>query len=166
MDLAQQQVLKLYSERLRLRVCGICIQDDKLLMINHAGVVPGQPFWCPPGGGLTFGESTVEALQREFLEETRTHISVGELMFVNEFLEPPLHAIELFFEVKITDGTVAKGEDPEMKNQIIQEIAWMSFEEINALAPAQVHRVIGLCHSIDELRRVSGYLAKHIPFKI
>jgi hypothetical protein len=39
-------------------------------------------------------------LKREFLEETQTDITIGEMLFVNEFLEPPLHAIELFLRLK------------------------------------------------------------------
>jgi ADP-ribose pyrophosphatase YjhB (NUDIX family) len=51
-DVAHEQVLNLYAQKLRLRVCGICVQDQKILMINHAGVVQGADFWCPPGGGF------------------------------------------------------------------------------------------------------------------
>jgi 8-oxo-dGTP diphosphatase len=58
--------------------------------------------------GLQYGESVNEALKREFLEETQTEITIGEMLFVNEFLEPPLHAIELFFKVEITQGKAKK----------------------------------------------------------
>jgi ADP-ribose pyrophosphatase YjhB (NUDIX family) len=159
-DIAHQQVLTLYSERLRLRVCGICVQNQKILMINHAGVVKDANFWCPPGGGLQFGESTIEALQREFQEETQTEVAVGKMLFVNEFLELPLHAIEVFFEVQITEGKAQKGFDPEMSDQIIQEVCWMSFEEIKALPPHEVHRVFSLCESLDELLKLQGFLSK------
>ena len=159
-DVAHEQVLNLYAQKLRLRVCGICVQDQKILMINHAGVVQGADFWCPPGGGLQYGESVNEALKREFLEETQTEISIGEMLFVNEFLEPPLHAIELFFKVEITHGKAQKGFDPEMKDQIIQEIKWMSFDEIKQLPTAQAHRVFSLCNSLEELFSLKGFCAK------
>jgi 8-oxo-dGTP diphosphatase len=58
--------------------------------------------------GLQYGEAVNEALKREFLEETQTDITIGEMLFVNEFLEPPLHAIELFFKVEITHGKAKK----------------------------------------------------------
>jgi ADP-ribose pyrophosphatase YjhB (NUDIX family) len=151
MDIAHQQVVTLYGQQLRLRVCGLCIENDRILMINHLGVVKGGDFWCPPGGGLQFGESVTEGLTREFLEETHTQIEVGEILFVNEFLALPLHAIELFFTVKIIKGEVAKGFDPEMTKQIIDDIRWMTFEEIKALPPENVHRVFSRCTQLNDL---------------
>lgn len=111
-------------------MCGICVQDNKILLINHSGLNESNEFWSPPGGGLQFGETIENCLKREFLEETNTVISVGKFLTVREFLKPPLHAIELYYEVKIESGKVQKGFDPEMKEQIIKEIQWLSFVEV------------------------------------
>jgi len=141
MDIAHQQVLTLYGQQLRLRVCGLCIEDGRILMINHLGVVKGGDFWCPPGGGLQFGESVTEGLKREFLEETHT-----------------LHAIELFFRVRILNGVVTQGADPEMTTQIIDDIRWMTFEEIKALPSENTHRIFSRCNSLDELTTSKGFI--------
>jgi 8-oxo-dGTP diphosphatase len=95
-------------------------------------------FWSPPGGGLEFGETIEECLKREFLEETNCEISVGKFLIVNEFIGLPLHAIELFYEVKIINGTPTKGTDPEMELQIIKDLDWIAFEEIKKLSVNQV----------------------------
>ena len=79
---------------------------------------------------MQFGETIEECLKREFLEETNTAISVGQLLKVREFLKLPLHAIELYYEVKIESGIVKKGFDPEMEEQIIKDIQWVSFEDV------------------------------------
>jgi len=96
-------VQALYGNRTRIRVCGLCIANGSILLVNHK-MGPSQIFWAPPGGGLEFGEDCRQCLQREFMEETGISIEVGELLFTTEFLSPPLHAVELFFEVRAAGG--------------------------------------------------------------
>ena len=125
-----KNLINQYGNQLRVRVCGMCVQDGKILLINHAGLNESNEFWSPPGGGLQFGETIEECLKREFFEETSTIISVGKFLKIREFLKPPLHAIELYYEVKIESGIVNKGYDPEMNEQIIKDIQWLSFEDV------------------------------------
>ena len=129
-------------------------------MLSHRGIGNTDIFWCPPGGGVQFEETTLDALQREFKEETGLEIEVGRLMFVNEFMEAPLHALELFFEVKITGGRLHLGLDPEMTeaNQIIQEIRWMSFEEAKRYPVSEVHSMFKYCDSLSDIYQLQGYL--------
>ncbi|RYF50773.1 MAG: NUDIX domain-containing protein, partial [Cytophagaceae bacterium] len=114
LDKPRQEVITLYGNRLRLRVCGLYCQKDQLLMVRHRGIGPTDTFWCPPGGGAQFGEAAPDALIREFAEETGLDVQVGELLFVNEFMQPPLHALELFFRVDALGGQLLAGTDPEM----------------------------------------------------
>ena len=125
-----KEIINQYGNKIRVRVCGICVQDDKILLVNHSGMNESGEFWSPPGGGLEFGESIEDCLKREFLEETNTVISVGKFLKINEFVKPPLHAIELFYEVKILSGEIKIGFDPEMDYQIIKDIQWLNFEEV------------------------------------
>ena len=125
-----ENLINQYGNQLRIRICGICVQDNKILLINHSGLSESNEFWSPPGGGLQFGETIEECLKREFLEETNTIILVGKFLKIREFLKPPLHAIELYYEVKIASGIVKKGFDPEMEEQIINDIQWFNSEQI------------------------------------
>jgi 8-oxo-dGTP diphosphatase len=125
-----KEIINQYGNQLRVRVSGICIQNDKILLINHSGLNESNEFWSPPGGGLQFGESIEECLKREFLEETNTVVSIVKFLIIKEFINPPLHAIELYYEVKIESGNIEKGFDPEMEEQIIKDIQWLSFEEV------------------------------------
>ena len=142
MDELSQLIKKQYGEQLRVRVCGVCIENDKILLINHLGILENNDFWSVPGGGLSFGETIEECLKREFLEETNTQIEVGEFLTVREFIELPLHAIELFYEVSITGGKLQKGTDPEMVQQIIQAVRWMNLEEIKVKSKVIFHPVV------------------------
>src|SRR5258706_6221691 len=100
-----QEISTLYGQRVRVRTCGLCWKNNHLLMVNHSSI-NDKNFWAPPGGGVEFGETAIEALVREFTEETAITVKVGEFKFVSEFLKEPLHAIELFFEVFYESGEV------------------------------------------------------------
>ena len=137
-----QEIINQYGNKIRVRVCGICVQDDKILLVNHSGMNESGEFWSPPGGGLEFGESIEDCLKREFLEETNTVISVGKFLKINEFVKPPLHAIELFYEVKILSGEIKIGFDPEMDYQIIKDIQWLSFADVLGKEEGRFARVL------------------------
>src|SRR5205814_2113551 len=90
-------LIEIFGNKLRVRVCGICIKDQTILLIKHKYLGPKNELWAPPGGGLNFGENARTSLEREFKEETGLNVRVEDFLFIHEFLNPPLHAIELFF---------------------------------------------------------------------
>ncbi len=156
----RREVHKLYGNRLRLRVCGLYREGDQLLMVRHRGIGLTDTFWCPPGGGSEFGETAPDALAREFWEETGLEVEVGDMLFVNEFMHDPLHALELFFTVQAVGGWLRQGHDPEMAphEQIIDEVRLMTFAEIKAYPPDEVHSLFRHCHSLDDVFRLRGFL--------
>jgi 8-oxo-dGTP diphosphatase len=159
LDAGKNELIGLYGSRLRVRVCGICVDNERILMVRHRFVGNENIFWSPPGGGMQFGESVAETLKREFQEETGLTVEAGEMLFVNEFIQPPLHAVELFFQIKTFTGTVITGLDPEfsVQNQIIREVRFMSMEEIKQLPIDHVHSLFQNCDTIDEVLALRGY---------
>lgn len=153
-----KSVQEIYGNRLRVRVCGLCWQDDKLLLVNHSGLRKGS-FWAPPGGGMEFGSSAAENLLREFGEETGLTVVVGRLAFLTEFLHPPLHAVEMFYEVTVKGGDLAVGSDPETdaESQLIREVRFMTISEIDRLPGEEKHGVFGMVKSSREIRALNGY---------
>ncbi|MBC8111399.1 MAG: NUDIX hydrolase [Verrucomicrobia bacterium] len=135
-----EAIVETYGNKVRVRVCGICVEEDKVVMVKHVGLGESGVFWCPPGGGLAFGESVSECLVREFLEETGLHIIVGKFLFAGELLAPPLHAVELFFEVKVVSGNLQTGHDPELAG-VIAEVAWLNESQIREIPLGQIHRL-------------------------
>jgi 8-oxo-dGTP diphosphatase len=126
----QTTAQQLYGNRIRVRVCGVCIENEQILLVCHRPILGEKDYWSPPGGGIDEGESATEALKREFLEETGFKIEVGELLKTREFIKAPLHAIELYFSVKILSGNLIKGHDPEMNlnEQLIKDVSWLPLQ--------------------------------------
>ncbi len=152
-----EEIAGVFGNRLRVRVCGICVQDNEILLVNTRDATRPGDFWSPPGGGMHFGEPAHEALRREFREETGLEIAVGEFMFVHEFIGLPLHAIELFFRVEVVGGQLAKGRDPELRRQVIAEVSFYPFHEIRKYEPAALHNLFRHCSNVAELLALRGY---------
>jgi ADP-ribose pyrophosphatase YjhB (NUDIX family) len=56
----------------RIRVSALLRWEDRILLCRHEK--PGKEYWLLPGGGVNSGESLVDALRRELLEE----VGIGE----------------------------------------------------------------------------------------
>ncbi len=139
-------------------MCGLLIQDNKMLLARHVAAFGDGDFWVPPGGGLEFGEKVVDCLRREFEEETGLQVKVGRFLYLNEFLQEPLHAIELFFEVQLASGYLALGTDPEHApdQQLLKEVKFMTVREISAFNRNQLHPILHALVNFDDL-----FIPKH-----
>lgn len=152
------EIVKKYGNRVRLRVCGLCWEQDQLLMVNHIGITPGS-FWAPPGGGIEFNQTAQESLIREFKEETNLSVTIGQFKFACEFINKPLHAVELFFEVFKAGGKLMVGKDPESEpgHQILQDVRWLNFSQIQAIPEDERHGIFRLVQSVQELKTLNGF---------
>lgn len=151
-------VEKIYGNRVRTRVCGLCWEGQKLLLVNHFGIY-GHDFWLPPGGEAVFGQPAASNLVREFKEETGLDIQAGEFRFVCEFIRPPLHALELFFTVRSNGGKLISGYDPEMndKKQVITEVRYLTMVEIDALPEKHKHGLFKMAKKAEKVNDLTGY---------
>ncbi len=87
------------------RVSGVLIQEGKILL-QHEASDPGYAF---PGGHVNFGETSQEALIREFREEIAADIRPVKLLWVGEIFFPwgerDCHQICLFYQIVLSDDT-------------------------------------------------------------
>ena len=141
----RRKVEAIYGGKLRVRACGLLKRSDgALLCALHRGVGPAGRLWVPPGGGVEFGETLAQTLAREFAEEAGLAITVGPLVAVFEFVESPLHAIELFYEVAAQGGSPTLGQDPEWpadEPPLLEALAWVTPAQA-AAEPAMYHGVV------------------------
>lgn len=148
-------LLEAYAGKVRVRVGGLLLRDGAMLLAAHRGLLAQPvPFWSPPGGGWQFGESIKEALVREFREETGLAVRVGRFLHLHEFRSGELQALELFFEVLADDhAQPALGHDPEHgpDQQLLTELTWFTPRQLLQLPPAQVHPVLRLVLSPDDI---------------
>lgn len=156
----EQSVTQLYGNRVRVRVCGLLTENDCLLLVNHRGLSESD-FWSPPGGGIQPGESASVALARELEEETGLIVNVRDFLFACEFIQEPLHAVELFFRVERAGGELHKGHDPEMEahQQLIQEVRWVSFIELQKWPHHQLHGIFRKVEKPAQIMDLRGYFS-------
>lgn len=159
MNTVTDAISRQFGNKLRVRVCGICIEQGKILLVNHKGLNASGEFWAPPGGGIEFGSSAEENLIREFKEETGLIIEIDKFLFVHEYLQKPIHAIELFFSVRRLAGTLIQGTDPEMKQneQIIHDVRFMGKDEIGLINKNNRHQIFHGINDLEKIHEVSGY---------
>ncbi len=143
----------------RARVCGLLIKDNSILLLKHEGLGPEGFIWSPPGGGIEFDETAEEALIREFKEEVSLEIEVDDFLFVNEYFDKRLHAIELFFSVTYVSGVMKLGSDPEYseENQIITEAKFLPYDKLDIMTPSHKHNAFRFCRNSQGIINLRGF---------
>ena len=91
-------------ERFNVRVYGILVSDEKQVLVSDE-FVRTRYYTKFPGGGLEFGEGTRDCLKREFMEEMKLEVSVGEHIYTTDFFQlsafnPAHQIISIYYYVK------------------------------------------------------------------
>jgi 8-oxo-dGTP diphosphatase len=86
-----------------VRVYGF-LEDAHGRVLVSAERFRGKPLVKYPGGGVEWGEGIREALVREFQEELQLDVTVGDLVFFNEFpvvsaFDPDVQVFSFFYRV-------------------------------------------------------------------
>lgn len=99
--------------KIRLRVGGIYIRDNQILLVKHRK--KGREYFLLPGGGQEAGETAKDSLVREWQEELGVEIGVGDLLFTGESVPPSgvrkSQVFQLTFEVKHIYGDIQTRKD-------------------------------------------------------
>ncbi|MEK3886341.1 NUDIX hydrolase [Bacillus sp. FSL K6-3431] len=116
-------------------VYGICLEDEKLLVINKKGG-PYTNRYDLPGGSLEDAESLSIAMKREFSEETGLKIEIHKNIGVIDFMLPwewkgftDVHHIAVFYLVKHKSGSLT--EPLQFEGQDSLGAVWVSIEDIS-----------------------------------
>jgi 8-oxo-dGTP diphosphatase len=122
-----------------IRVYGFLFDDDKVLVTDEYRL--GIYMTKFPGGGLQFGEGTIECLKREFMEEMNTPIEIISHFYTTDFYQPTtllpsdMQLFNVYYRVKAEKPF--RFQTTELKNDIppvdgAQCFRWMKIEELKA----------------------------------
>jgi 8-oxo-dGTP diphosphatase len=137
-------VENVFGGKVRVRVCGLCFDNDKILLVRHN--MGKYHLWSPPGGGVEVGESMTEALKREFKEETGLIVNPGKLLFVHEHINDPYHAIEIYFEIASWQGPLRAGTETEITTtNILEAVKFISSTDLISLPHEELHSILRNC---------------------
>ena len=86
-----------------IRVYGVLINDQKQVLIEDA-LIRNMYMTKFPGGGLELGEGTRECLKREFMEELKLEVEIGDHIYTTDYYQrsafnPDHQIISIYYHV-------------------------------------------------------------------
>ena len=121
-----------------VRVYGILLHEDKVLLNDeyfHDTYITKFP-----GGGLEFGEGTIDCIKREFMEELNLEVEVDRHFYTTDFFQPSAfdnekQIISIYYFVKAFGEMNFKTTDkkfdfPELKNNA-QTFRWNKLKDLS-----------------------------------
>jgi len=144
----------------KITVRGLVLHEGKLLCAKLKPYKDslqkhGNDYWCLPGGGLDEGEALVAGVEREMVEETGIKPVIGNLLYIQQFVQGEREFIEFFFH--ITNGEDYLDIDLSKTTHGEEEI-----EEIGFINPANSY-VLPKFLSTDDLE---DFVASNTPTRI
>jgi len=122
----------------QIRPLAICLfsHDDKILVSEEHDPAKGETFYRPLGGGIEFGEHSIDAIQRELMEEIGAHardlVYLGTIENIFTFNGTPGHEI-----VQVYDGVLVESglyeqaviSGYEADANLSMKVVWKSLDE-------------------------------------
>jgi 8-oxo-dGTP diphosphatase len=120
-----------------VRVYGLlCNSDGEVLVMDE--LIAGNKLSKFPGGGLEFGEGTIDCIKRECMEELGITVNVISHFyttdfFVESFLKKGQQVISIYYLLESADSnTLETSSEPNFDNQNddgIKSIRWISIDQ-------------------------------------
>lgn len=121
-----------------IRVYGVLIQDNKVLVSDE--YIKGNHITKFPGGGLEFGEGTIDCVKREFMEELNFPIEVESHFYTTDFFvasafAPNNQVVSVYYKVKprtpIKESYSSTAHDYQIKEGA-QSFRWISLNQLSS----------------------------------
>ena len=134
----------------RATVAALCERDGKYLLVRE--MVAGKVVYNQPAGHLDPGESLLEAVVRETLEETRYAFEPRALLGIYRY-QPNAEDDDTFLRF-LFRGEVGERLDGPLDDEIIAA-EWLSYDQV--LDCRKQHRSPLVMRGIDDCRQRPGY---------
>jgi 8-oxo-dGTP diphosphatase len=107
---------------------GACIGDaaGRLLLVKRRRA-PEAGHWGLPGGKVDFGETLIEAVAREILEELGVVIAVGDLICIVDQID---HAEATHWVAPTYLATIVGGEPSNREPAALEAIGWFEYDNL------------------------------------
>ena len=117
--------------KFRVAIYGVLVEQGKVLLTDTR--VPSGIITNFPGGGLELGEAPLQALAREFREETRIEVQVRELLLCSQDFQqnpeyPSEQLVHIYYRVERASGEITQdgnGDD-------VVGLAWVAVKELSS----------------------------------
>ena len=129
-------------KRFNIRVYGIFITDGKILVTDE--FMLGTKMTKFPGGGLKYGEGTIDCLKRECREELNSEIEIIGHFYTTDYFQPsillpePQQIINIYYKIDIVKPYSFKISDKKFDfPEIIDGAQSFRFMNIHDLQPEE-----------------------------
>ncbi|PJJ84937.1 NUDIX domain-containing protein [Mucilaginibacter auburnensis] len=120
-----------------IRVYGLLINADNEILISDEKQY-GMQFSKFPGGGLEYGEGTIDGLKREFVEECNAEIEVVDHFYTTDFFIKSAFSdaqiISIYYTVKNIHALQLnfknKPFDFDSEGDVLQAFRWLKVSEL------------------------------------
>ena len=120
-----------------LRVYGLLINADNEILISDEKEY-GMLFSKFPGGGLEYGEGTIDGLKREFMEECNTEIEVLSHFYTTDFFLKSAFSdaqiVSIYYAVKnvapLNLNTKQVPFDFDEEGEVLQVFRWVKIDDL------------------------------------
>ena len=125
-------------ERFNIRVYALIVEQGKILLTDEIRF--GIRMTKFPGGGLKFGEGTIDCLRREIKEEMDaeieniTHFYTTDFFQETRFTNPPSQLISIYYHCRLADKSTVdftdKPFDFDKNLEGAQVFRWISLQDL------------------------------------
>lgn len=124
--------------RFNVRVYGLLIEEGRVLVSDE--FIKGNRITKFPGGGLEFGEGTIDCIKREFMEELNLPVEVISHFYTTDFFvasafAPDSQVISIYYLVKANETksiqVSAEAHQHEHKEGS-QSFRWLALNELSS----------------------------------
>ena len=125
--------------KFNIRVYGILINEKDQILVTDE-LIKGNHITKLPGGGLEFGEGTIDCIIREFMEETNNKIEVVDHFYTTDYFQVSAYdkthqIISIYYLVKpVSDFKITTTEkvfDFNGKGEYQQTFRWIDLKSIS-----------------------------------
>lgn len=124
--------------RFTIRVYGLLLNEQQEILVSDEHI-RGHDYTKFPGGGLEFGEGTIAALKREFVEEMGVEIEVFQHFYTTDFyvvshFNDQVQVISIYYLVRLKDGfvipTASKPFDFKERIHGALAVRWLALQDL------------------------------------